>query len=259
MKRWLILVPLFLSLSLSACFRTRSEIAEEQQDREMKQSLSQSLAQQAEAIDRLQEHMGKLQGKLEELEYQHRKESGASASGQQDLSKKIADLVSRLEALEKSNGLLVDEMKKVQEDNLQLLKSAQEGQMHPSAGPVSKKKGTDLYAEGLSAYKKNDCDSAAAALGSFVKSQPKSKHYMEANYYLGDCLYRMKQYSEAILALGVVHEKALKSAFGRKATLKIAESFKAMGKDKDARAFAQILQQTAAGSPEAKAAKRYLK
>ena len=61
------------------------------------------------------------------------------------------------------------------------------------------------------------------------------------------------------MEFGGVQEKAPTSELGRKSTLKIAESFKALGKDKDARSFAQLLISTSPNSAEAKQARKFLK
>ncbi len=57
----------------------------------------------------------------------------------------------------------------------------------------------------------------------------------------------------------MVHEKSPTTTLGRKSTLRIAQSFKAMGKPKDAKAFAQLLVQSSPDSEEAKAARKLLK
>ena len=57
----------------------------------------------------------------------------------------------------------------------------------------------------------------------------------------------------------MVHEKAPTTNIGRQSTLRLAQSFKAMGKEKDAKAFAQLLVQGAPTSKEAAQARKLLK
>ena len=92
-----------------------------------------------------------------------------------------------------------------------------------------------------------------------MEANPKGKHAIDARFFLADSLYKQKDYEQAVVEFGVVHERAPNSALGRKSTLRLAQSFKAMGKTKDARAFAQLLIQGSPDSEEAKAARKMLK
>jgi TolA-binding protein len=165
---------------------------------------------------------------------------------------------------EDSIEILFEEIKRLKEDNLQLAKLMSE-RPHSAAAPsaTSKKKGAMNSAGGfdasIGAFKAKDFPGAIAGFRSFLEVNPKSKHALDARFFLGESLFKTKEYAEAIVEFGVIHEKAQNSALGRRATLRIAQSFKSMGKEKDARAFAQILIQSNPNSDEARKARAVLK
>lgn len=249
--------------SLTGCFRTRADIAREQEERETKAALQQSAVEHSQQMERLQAEIGRLQGKIEEVEHQRRKEMGTLSSSlntdREGTDKRVSDLQGRLEETQKSQTALFDELKRLKEENVALLKAQAEKARHSGvAKPAGKKVGTQQYEAAVAAYKAKDYGSAIPVFRAFLESQPRSKRAVDANFFLGDSLYRTKEYSEAIIAFGAVHEKDSGSALGRRATLRIAESFKALGKDKDAKAFAQILVQSHPNSDEAKKARKLL-
>ena len=72
-------------------------------------------------------------------------------------------------------------------------------------------------------------------------------------------LYQSKQYAEAAIAFGSIYEANPKSEQGRRSALRVAESFKHLGKDKEAKMYAQLLIESAPKSAEAKKARKFLK
>lgn len=256
---FLFLIPLLAT----GCFKTREQIAREREEAEVRTTLQQNVIDNGQGVERLQAEIGRLQGRIDELEHSQRKElSGftSSLSSKTDsAAKNVDELRSRLNSLQEGQKALFEEIKKLKEDNLQLAKLVGERPAGaPAAGPA-KKKGAPSYESAMSAFKAKNYDVAAPAFRAFLEASPKSKHALDARYLLGESLYKSKEYTQAIVEFGVIHEKAPATALGRKATLRIAQSFKAMGKAKDAKAFAQILIETHPNSEEARKAKAMLK
>lgn len=251
-----ILVVLAL-IPLSGCFKTRAEIAREREEKEVQSNMQQNIVESSEAMNRLQAENGRLQGRIEELEHQRKKEMSTLYSSKEGTDKNVNELKSKLDELQKAQLALFEEMKKLKEENIQLVKASGEKPKSSSSG--SKKNAGNSFEGGVSAYKSKDFDSAADAFRAYLAENPKSKKAMDAHFLLGESLFKTKKYNEAIVEFSVPQEKSPKSTMGRKSALRIAESFKAMGKDKDAKAFAQILIESNPGSEEAKAAKRFLK
>lgn len=260
MKRTLLtLLALTLSLTLTGCFRTRADIAKEREEREAKAAAYQAQVDNQQNAEKLQAELGRLQGKIEELEFQRKKEMSSVSSNTEGNAKSVAELKKNLDEMQKSQTVLFDEIKRLREENLQLLKNSSKPRDDSTSAPAGQKKSTGgSYTSALTAYKAKDYEAAVNGFRNYL-SNPKAKKAIDARFLMADSLYKQKAYQEAIVEFGTVQEKAPATALGRKSTLKIAESFKALGKDKDAKAFAQLLMQTAPNSVEAKQARKFLK
>lgn len=254
-----ILLALVLSITLSGCFKTRAEIAREKEEKEVRSNLQQNIVEYGGVIDRVQADIGRLSGKVEELEHQRKKEYGALSSGRDSTEKSLNELRLKLDELQKGQSALFEEMKKLKEENLQLTKTLSERPKASSGSTPQKKSANASYSEGIKAYNSKKYAVAEKAFRSYLETSPKGKQETDAHFYLGDSLFRQKEYEEAVLQFSVVHEKAPISRLGRKSTLRIAESFKAMGKMKDAKAFAQVLVDQSPNSTEAKQARKILR
>jgi TolA-binding protein len=257
MQNWFLVLA--VSLVFTGCFKTREQIAREREEREMRAQLQQNVVESSQNLEKMQAEIGRLQGKIEELEYQRKKEMSSVASSHEGTEKTVTELRSKLEDTQKTQAMLIEELKRQKEENLQLLKN-QEKAKTSSSGPVSTlKKGTSNFESALAAYKAKDFEAASMGFRVYLENSPKSKKSSDARFLLAESLYKQKRYEDAIVEFGVIHEKAPSSVLGRKSTLKIAESFQAMGKEKEAKAFAQMLVQTNPNSAEAKSARKILK
>ena len=253
---------LLLPLVFAGCFQTREEIAREKEDQEVRSNLQQNVVEYGQGLDKVQAEIGRLQGRVEEIEHQRKKEmtglSSARENEQKSTEKTIEELKSKITAMQDAQSALFEEVKKIREDSL----SAERA---PHAA-VGKKKGNpdatspaSSYEGALGAYKARDYARAAAAFRSYLEVNPKAKRGLDARYYLADSLFKQKNFEQAVVEFGAVHDKAPATFFGRRSTLRLAQSFKAMGKNKDARAFAMLLEQESPGSEEAKAARKIFK
>jgi tol-pal system protein YbgF len=250
---------LAIALSVTACFRSRADIAREKEEKEVRSALQQNIVSYNQQIERLQADLGRLQGRIEELEHQRRKEmSGLQTRGEGN-EKSVAELRAQISTMQQQQATLFEEIKKLKEENLQLLKAASERPSASRAAPAQKKKGGGAsYSGSLKLFKAKKFEAAADGFRAYIEAYPRGKHAIDARYYLGESLYRQKAYTEAIVEYGAVHEKSPTSSLGRKSTLRLAESFRALGKSKDAKAFAEILVQTSPKSAEAKQARKFL-
>ncbi len=246
---------LFTSFLLTGCFQTRADIQQEKEQQAMESSMQQSVAEQSQSLEELQQHVAKLQGHIEELEHGHKSDAGAEQKNQEELNKKLAAITARLDAIEQKQEVLFTEVTKAKQEALQAPKSAP---AELAQGGTPKRKAAGFEA-GITAFHAHQYADAAANFSAYLKSGKSVKHALDANYFLGESQYQLKQYSQAILAYNAVHEKAGKALLGRKATLRIAECFSLMGNHKDAKAFAQLLLDASPDSAEARAARKYLK
>lgn len=259
-------ISLLIVATLTGCFRTRAQMERDREEEEMRVSLRQNVVETSTSMERLQAEIGRLQGRIEELEHRNKKEfsnlSSNMSSSREGSEKTISDLTARLTALQQGQAALFEEMKKLKEENLQLTKALAERPRNAPAAAPQKKSAAGAGASfdsAMKAFAAKDFDEAAEVFRAYLEAHPSGKNSASARYHLGESLYRQKDYESAIVEFGVVHEKSATSGLGRKSTLRIAESFKALGKDKDARAFAQILVQSSPESAEAKRARKLLK
>jgi len=247
-----------LPFMLAGCFKTRNEIAREKEDVEVRSNLQQNIVEYNQGLEKTQAELGRLQGRIEELEHMRKKEMSGLQSGRDSEQKTLEELRTRISTLQESQNALFEEIKRLKEDNLAL---SGDRSRSSATAPASKKKVVPgaSFESALAAYKSKNYQSAADGFRAFLDAGPKGKRALDAHFYLGDSLFKEKQYSAAVVEFGVVHEKTPSTPMGRQSTLKIAQSFKAMGKDKDAKAFAQLLVQGSPASKEAAQARKLLK
>jgi TolA-binding protein len=254
-------LALTLALSLSGCLRTREEIAREQQEKEMQVSLQQNVVQTGQSVEQVQAEIGRLQGRIEEMEHRRQKEMAGLNSSKEGSEKALADIKGQLANLQQQQTALFEEIKKLKEDNLQLSKQLNE-RPKADATPRAQKKSAGKagrYDPALKAYLAKDYDEAINGFRGFLELFPHGKKSASAHYYLGDSLYRKKDYQNAIVEFGTVQENERASTLGRMRSLRIVQSFMALGIENDAKAFAQLLIQSSPNSAEAKQAKKLVK
>ncbi len=249
-------LALVLPLLFSGCFKTRQEIAREKEDREVRSNLQENIVEYNQTVEKTQMQLGKLEGRIEEIEHNRKKEMSGLLSGREAEQKTLEELKEQVSSLRNAQQALFEEIKKLKEDNLAL---ASDRARSGSSGAKKKVNSTASYNSALTAYKAKDFKAAAAGFRAFLDTKPKGKRAIDAHYYLGESLYREKDFAAAVVELAVVHEKSPATLLGRQSTLRLAQSFKAMGKEKDAKAFAQLLVQNAPSSKEAVQARKILK
>lgn len=242
-----------IALSSTACFKTREDIERENSERDMQQQLHKNVYEANESAHQAQTQLGRLQGKIEEVEHFHRKDTEEQRKAIQAMNEKIAQLEEKAANTEKLQSELVEEMKKMKTENLRLMTEA-------APIPAGKKSGSEKshFKSGMQSFQEKNYGEAAEHFQKVVDAGPKSKDYVKANFYLGQSYFAQKQYAEAIVAYSAVYEKDAKEPFWKKSTLRIAESFRKMGKKKDAKPFAQALVEKFPNSPEAQQAKKYI-
>lgn len=243
------------SLVLSGCFKTRAEIEKERSEQEMQQTLHKNVYETTEGLEKTQTQIGRLQGRLEEAEHFRKSEVEEQRKTLAVMQERIAQLEQRAANSEKLETELVEEIKKMKTENLKMLSEASA----PPA-PAGKKKNAESgrLKAGLEAYHAKHFAEAAEHFQKIVDAGAKNKDFVKANFYLGQSHFAQKQYAEAIVAFSVVYEKDSKEPLWKKSTLKIAESFRKLGKKKDAKPFAQALVEKYPDSTEAQMAKKFI-
>lgn len=239
-----------LPILLAGCFKTKAQIAKEQKQIEMQQTLNKNVANQEENLEQTQAKVGRIQGKIEELEFFRKKELEENRRTLTNYSERISMLEEKVSSMEKNQADFLKEMKKLQQDNLRML---QKGSRR------SRSRGTsNSFKKGVQAFESKKYAEAASHFEAFAKRYPESKSFLRANFLLGQSHFNQKKYMDAIVAYSVVYEKNGKDSIWRRSTLNIARSFYRLGKKSDGKPFAQALVKRFPNSDEGKRAKKLL-
>ena len=130
-------------------------------------------------------------------------------------------------------------------------------ELQPDAPTVPE--GKTPFEAGKDSYATNNCDEAISFFSQAIAKSDIGKEAEEATYLRGDCYFKKSQYNKAIVDFSHFPEKYQKSSFHPKALLRIAESFEAMGRKDDAKAFYSDLVDKFPKTAEGKLAKKRLK
>jgi tol-pal system protein YbgF len=105
-----------------------------------------------------------------------------------------------------------------------------EGGAPPATDP-----GMAMYRAGLEQLRAGNHDKAVAALRAFVKQHPGHDYADNAQYWLGECFYDRKEYSQALREFRLVAQKFRHGNKVPDALLKVAFSYLALGSPRPAR------------------------
>jgi TolA-binding protein len=127
----------------------------------------------------------------------------------------------------------------------------------PKATPAPEKAANDKLAEGKQLYAQKQYAKAQAAFEAYLATKPSANQAAEADYMIGECNYRSKQYDLAIISYQKVASKpALPKAAA--ATLKQGMAFEQLADLEMAKTIYKKLIDQHPDSPEAKTAKERL-
>ena len=176
-----------------------------------------------------------------------------------ELRVEVARLTGRVEELEHEKQATdqsrTDETKKFESRIAELEKKLKELQPDPLAIP----EGKTLFEAGKDAFVAQKCDEAISFLSRVLEKADAGKEAEEATFLRAECYFKKTQYNKAIVEFSRFPEKYQKSVFHPKALLRIAESFQAMGRNDDAKAFYSDLFDKFPKTAEGKLAKKRLK
>ncbi|MBI1814150.1 MAG: tol-pal system protein YbgF [Deltaproteobacteria bacterium] len=97
------------------------------------------------------------------------------------------------------------------------------------------------YRDGIRAVKAGQCDQAEPKFRAFIRKNPKSDLADNAQYWVGECYYRQKNYNKAIVELNDVLSKYPKGDKVPSALWTLAAAFEDSGDKLDARLVLQKL------------------
>ncbi|MGH7770867.1 MAG: tol-pal system protein YbgF [Candidatus Binatia bacterium] len=289
MKRYFISVLVLSGLTVSACATPQQlEMIEREQKRLRAESAStaiestavrrefetirSSLADTRANLNQLQRDLNVLKEKMEEVRYQM---DGRISQSSREGSQRIKELEVRIAKIDddlKAQGALL----KVREEELRILQEAARPGQGSKEAPVSK--GADAptgiardkvageseavrkdYEEAMKLLDRKDYKTAIVRFRDFLKKFPKSDLADNAQYWIGESHYALKEFDQAILAFDEVERQYPNGDKVPAALLKQGFAFAELGDKVDARLILKKLIDRYPQSQEAVKAKQKLK
>lgn len=241
-----------LSLVLfGGCIRTQADIKAEQSEAARQQAIQNNIANTEDTIQQLRREVGQLRGKVEETNYYRNQDKTETGKVIEDLRKTVIELSDKVANMSNVQTALYEEIKKMKEASIKRMQA-------PKRSSSRRGKGSLLQqADGL--RKRGKHNDAIRMYREYLEKNPKTRYRHSTNYKMGESLFAIRQYKQAIVAYSVAHELGMKSRLGRQATLRIAQCLHRTGKKTEAGTFVDLLLQGAPQSAEASTAKKIFK
>ena len=272
MKIRLILLALVVA-GASACAQPQQIELLEREQRRMRndnasihnevESMRSSLADTRANMQQLQREFSALKERIEETRYQVGRQLGQSS---RDGDQRVKDLEARVAKL--TEGFKAQEGQlKAREDELRELRKTIQQQPTGVSVPgepteISAAENDTLrrdYETAWRALEKKDYRVAISRFKEFLQKHPKSKLANNAQYWIGESHYALREFDQAILEFDAVRSKYPQGDKVAAALLKQGFAFAELGEKVNARLILQEVVEKYAQSPEAVQAKQKLR
>ena len=237
------------------------------------------LAETGATMDEMRVEVQNLQGQVQELQYRLQNSVGDSPEMGNRLATKLAELETRLAAIEQRVDPQGRTTLKSTSENPSppplMVPSPSGGQAslsrpptqppisgstaRPSSNTSPNANAERLYERALQEYNAKNEEVAIVLFKQFMRQYPEHELAGHAQYWLGEALYAQEQYEAAIVAFDEVVQKYADNSKVPAAILKQGYAFAALNDKSNARFFLQQVQQKYPDSPEAKQAADRLK
>lgn len=282
MKGFLSLLLMLAGMALWACASTQQIDLIEREQRRLRtetttaldefDSLRSTLADTRANLQQTQRDLEELKEKVEEVRHQLDRQIGQSAREGDQRIKEIEGRLARLgDELKTQGGLL-----KAREEELKALretaKPSAEAKESVPAGEGSGSKEAALekppvesdatkrdYDEAWKLVERKEYRAGIARFKEFLKKHPQSEYADNAQYWIGESHYALREFDQAILEFDAVRRKYPKGDKVPAALLKQGFAFAELGDKVDARLILQELVDRYPQSPESAKAKQKLK
>jgi tol-pal system protein YbgF len=244
--------------------RLRNDTSSVQSDVE---SLRSALADTRANVQQLQRELGAIKAQIEETRYQMGRQIGQSSLQGDQRIKALEDRVAKLDELSKTQGAQL----KLREEELNKLREGIQGLPTPPAqGAAPSGAQAELWAGetdavkrdyeiAWSALEKKDYRLAIQRFKDFLKRYPRSNLADNAQYWIGESYYALREFDQAILEFDAVRRNYPQGEKVPAALLKQGYSFAELGEKVNARLILQEVIEKFPQSPEAMRAKEKLK
>jgi tol-pal system protein YbgF len=267
----ILLLALF-SVGASACAQPQQiELLEREQRRIRSdhasihnevESMRSSLADTRANMQQLQREFSALKERIEETRYQVGRQIGQSS---RDGDQRVKDLENRVAKLTEGFKAQEGQLKAREEELRELQKNIRQ----PMAGGTPAEK-TEIsaaendavrsdYDVAWRALEKKDYRLAITRFKEFLQKHPKSKLANNAQYWIGESHYALREFDQAILEFDAVRSRYPQAEKVPAALLKQGFAFAELGEKVNARLILQEVVEKYAQSPEAAQAKQKLR
>jgi tol-pal system protein YbgF len=267
-----LLIALF-SFGASACAQPQQiELLEREQRRIRSdhasihnevESMRSSLADTRANMQQLQREFSALKERIEETRYQVGRQIGQSS---RDGDQRVKDLEARVAKLTEGFKTQEGQLKAREEELRELQKNIRQ---QPVAGSSSAEKTEASAAENEAvktdyeiawrALEKKDYRLSISRFKEFLQKHPKSKLAINAQYWIGESHYALREFDQAILEFDAVRSRYPQADKVPAALLKQGFAFAELGEKVNARLILQEVVEKYAQSPEAAQAKQKLR
>jgi tol-pal system protein YbgF len=262
-------------LSLSACVQPQQIELIEREQRRIRgdtanvqsevEAIRSNLADTRANLQQLQRDFSALKERIEETRYQVGRQIGQSSrAGDQrikDLESQVAKLDETLKAQQAQFSAREDELKQLR-DSMTAQNAAASQAPAGGLNEVNVAESDAIkrdYEVASRALEKKDYRAAIARFRDFLKKHPKSKLANNAQYWIGECYYALRDFDQAIVEFDAVRSKYPQGEKVPAALLKQGYAFAELGEKVNARLVLQELVEKYPQSQEAAKAKIRLK
>lgn len=272
MKIGLILLLALALAGASACAQPQQIELLEREQRRMRndnvsihnevESMRSSLADTRANMQQLQREFSALKERIEETRYQVGRQIGQSS---RDGDQRVKDLEARVAKLTEGFKAQEGQLKAREDELRELRKSIQQptGLNVPAeTAEISAAENDTVrrdYETAWRALEKKDYRLAVTRFKEFLQKHPKSRLANNAQYWIGESHYALREFDQAILEFDAVRSRYPQGDKVPAALLKQGFAFAELGEKVNARLILQEVVEKYAQSPEAVQAKQRLK
>ena len=205
-------------------------------------------------MDRMQQDLRLLNGRVEEIEYALKRKLGDYESGSQKSGQRLDELNLSIEKMDQRISRMEQYL------NMEAKQPGQAPATPAAASPApAAASDQQLYTQARQAYDHGDMDKARELFKKLIKEFPKSSIVDNAQFWIGESYYREKWYEKAILEYQTVIEKYPHGNKVPAAMLKQGLALKQIGEKSSARLILQELVKKYPKASEAAIAEQKLK
>lgn len=206
----------------------------EQSQAQARRDLAQSIA----ASDELRVETQRLQGTVQEAQHRMQRQTTPSADIRDLLATRIAELETRLQALE--SHLNPAQSRRSTPPPSAFRQASRPSRPEPPPPPAPRDAAAERsYDRALQEYQRGNYEVAIVLFKQFLRQHPKATQAAQAQYWIGESLYAQRQYEAAIVAFDEVIQKYPRNTHVPTALLKQGYAFAELKDLRNARFFLQ--------------------